>query len=179
MKTVTVWCQCHVKMNHHILFISKAFTQELKLSSYPFQLTRCCLIPSLLSIRTILSFWNKGLGWYNDTDKIVTVKLAFNRMILQAWELLNRLWHALNNLENPKHVSSRGLFVPLGQLYISFCYPYKIPHFKLIRFLRNFSPETIHLLPHRINIWGTYFTWSYTYCGMNRVVTCYRFTYDV
>lgn len=95
----------------YFFLTSETFTQVLKVSSYPFHLTRC-LIPDLLRLRTILSIWNSVWG-YNVLHKIVIVKLAFYRTSLQIWEVVNRLWQALNNIDNPKLFCWKGLFIPL------------------------------------------------------------------
>jgi len=44
-----------------------------------------------------------GLGRNNDLDKLVIVKLSFNRTSLQVLDLVNRLRHALDSLDNLKY----------------------------------------------------------------------------
>jgi len=46
--------------------------------------------------------------------------------------------------------------------------------------LRNFSPQTVDLSPHCVNVGRGDFAWSHAYCGMHRaVVTYYKFIYKV
>ena len=59
-----------------------------------------------------------GLWRYSDLDKLVIVKLPFDRSILQVWEFVNRLGHALNDLDYPKYFCWKGLFIPFGKLYL-------------------------------------------------------------
>ena len=160
------------KIIHYIFLISEEFTQDLKVSSYPFHLTGCCLIPFLLRVRTILSIW-KSVWAYSDLENLVIVKLAFDRTRLQFWQIVYRLRNALDKLDNLKYFSWKVLFIPIGKFYIFLCYSYKISHFEIDTLLKNFTPETIRLLPYRVNVWGVYVTWWHTYCGMDRVVgTC-------
>ena len=51
-----------VKMFHYTFLISEEFTQELKVLSYPFHLTKSYLMQFLLRVRSILSISNSVWG---------------------------------------------------------------------------------------------------------------------
>ena len=59
----------------------------------------------LVTCAHYFSYLKLGLGWYSYLDKLIIVKLAFDWPILHVRMFLNRLGHALNNLDNSKYFS--------------------------------------------------------------------------
>ena len=57
----------------------------------------------LLTSAHYFVYLNPRLGWNSDLDKIVFVKLSFDRTIFHVCDFLNSLDHALNNFDNPNN----------------------------------------------------------------------------
>jgi len=81
----------------------------------------------LITIMYYFIYLELGLCKYSDLDKLVILKLEFDRTSLQVWRFANTLWYALINLESLKYVCPKYLFLPFGKCYLFFYYHQKIP----------------------------------------------------
>jgi len=127
--TGTLWLKCYVKWS--IIF-----------SSYPLRLPKSWMIVvpcplDKMSINTTLIrsaryciYIKLGMGWKSDIEKLVIVKLPFDRRILQFCQFVNRLRHALYNEDNPKYLCWKWFFITLGKPELLFCYPHYFTNFK-------------------------------------------------
>jgi len=146
-------------MFQYIYLISVAFTYELDISSYP-------LLFNNTLVTSAHYFIYFKLRWNSDLDKLVIVKQTFCRTILQVCQFLNSLGYTLYNLDNPKYLIWKGLFVPLANFTFSFVILTRSPILKFHTSLRNFGPENTHSLP----VCGVYFVWCRSYCIMDTIV---------
>ena len=55
------------------------------------------------------------LGFYSNVDKLEIVKLTLEKTITQVRVFVNRLGHALNNLDNPKYFFWKRFFYTPSQ----------------------------------------------------------------
>jgi hypothetical protein len=113
-------------------------------------------------------YFKLRLGWNSELDKFLSVKLAFDRTILQGCHFGNRLEHAATRNMSVEKVSS----YPLANFNFSFVINTRSPNLNLTP-PWGILAQILHSLQYRVNVWGVKFVWTHTYSGMVRsVVTC-------
>ena len=148
-------------MIHYIFLMSVEFTQEFNVSSYPPHWARCCLIPFLLRVRTVIPF-NICVGWNSDLHNRVIIKLAFDTTILQDCQFVNRLTTRNISIEKvcSYHLANFSFFVNLTRS------PNQIVHA-----LNKFQPRDNSFFAGKSNcFWEGYLAWRHIYFVMDRIV---------
>jgi len=113
-----------------------------------------------------------GSGWYSNIYKLIIVKLVFDRSILNVRVFVNRLEHALNNLENPKHFSRKWVFIPFGKYYLFFSYSHKISNFIFNTAVRNFKAPGYSHFATLSKCWKGWLCWE-AYV-LRKAQSCYK-----